>query len=172
MGVLEFWGVVGVAVIGSLITQTAAQPGGWYSSGQTTNEHSSWYDNLNRPSGTPSNTVFPVVWSILYLLIFLAINRFTRNQSMSEVSQEIQNLFWVQLILNLVWVVVFFGLRRFDWAIVVIILLDLVVLWLLVAYWRTPDGKLSFYLTLPYFLWLLYATYLTIAFTKENPSVK
>lgn len=156
MGVLEFAGVVGVAGLGSLITQQATRPGGWY-------------DDLEKPVGTPSNTVFPVVWTVLYLLIFLAINRWTR-QGTSEFSQELQNLFWVQLILNLMWTVVFFGLRRFDWAIVVIILLDLVVLGLLIAYWRTPDGKLSFYLTLPYFGWLLYATYLTIAFAKANPS--
>lgn len=124
------------AGIGSLFTDTS----GWYAS--------------VKPSITPPNYVFPIVWSILFFLIGLSLFfSWTRSQPAQKPAVAI--LFAVNLVLNALWTIFFFGLHSPQ-----IAMLDLVLLWLtiwaLVSYLWHIDKKASL-LLVPYGLWVTFA---------------
>ncbi len=114
------------------------------------------YSSLIQPPFAPPAILFPIVWSILYLLIGISYYLYRReNQSLSAMI-----LYYSQLFFNFLWPIFFFLLKWRLFSIFWIILLVLQVGVLLVYFYR--DEKRSFYLVLPYLIWLLYATYLNI----------
>lgn len=123
-----------------------------------------WYDGLQKPGWTPRNWVFPVVWTILYLLIAYAAMR------VAGVAGNAQALaFWaLQIAFNTLWTPVFFGLHRMRAAMVV-----MVCLWLAVAAttWSFLAVDLvAGLLLLPYLLWVTIAGALNFSVMRLNPN--
>ena len=120
-----------------------------------------WYQALTKPPGTPPPWVFGPVWTVLYLLMGVALGRL--------ISRKVWHAVWVFLIqftLNLIWTPVFFGAHRVDAALAVIGALWFgLVSTILLA--RTFD-RTSAGLLLPYFVWVSYATYLNAGFLWLN----
>ena len=111
-----------------------------------------WYQSLNRPPWTPPDKVFPIVWTLLYLMIGVAgwlVFRFGNT--------FLQGLWVVQLALNALWSWLFFGLHSPALGLLDIVLLLAVVAVLL---WQTKQQQLNTacWLLLPYLLWLVLAT--------------
>lgn len=140
-----------------LLPFAAALPGVLFTPG-------AWYAGLQKPPGTPPDAVFPVVWTLLYLMMGIAAARVAR--SAHPLRQAALRLFWLQLLLNAAWTVLFFGLRLPLPALLELLLLDAAVLLTLVVFRRIH--RLAGALLLPYLLWILYATYLNAGIVLLN----
>lgn len=118
------------------------------------------YALLNKPPLSPPGWVFPVVWTILYLLMGYASYRiYTSNADPKEKKQAL-GLYALQLFFNFLWSIVFFGL---GWRLVAFFVL--LILWVLIvltirAFSKIDDKAAD--LLLPYLLWVTFAGYLNI----------
>ena len=123
---------------------------GYYLQGEALRE---WYPYLIKSSMTPPAVVFPVVWSVLYLLIGLSAGTMLVRGDMG-----VMRLWLLQLLLNFLWSVCFFALRSPFLGFLVILALDVVVLaYIFHTMGRRPAAA---WLFAPYMLWLIFATYL------------
>lgn len=140
-----------------LICYAAAFIGSQFTTPVTQGE---WYAQLYRPSWSPPNSVFGPVWTLLYTLMAIAAWLVWRKRGVRGARVPLV-LFFVQLALNVLWSVIFFGLRLIDLAAGEIVLLWLAILATLIAFWRvTPVAG---WLMLPYLLWVTYAATLNFA---------
>lgn len=117
-----------------------------------------WYKELAKPWLSPPSWVFTPVWTILYIMIFSALTVYLVKYKWMDKSQGIM-WFAVQMILNILWPPVFFGLKNIGLALVIILLLDYTVFRTIRSFYDVSAvaGRLLF----PYFVWILFATYLT-----------
>jgi len=123
-----------------------------------------WYPGLLKPAGTPPPWVFGPVWSLLYALMAAAWLVW-RQRSHEDVGLALA-LFMAQLILNGLWSVVFFGLRRPGAALVEIIVLLAAIA--ITATRFAESSRLAFWLMTPYGAWVLYASYLNFGIWRLN----
>lgn len=122
----------------------------------TTSSLTDWYPTLNKPGWTPPDWLFAPVWTALYLAMGLAAWRVWNRGSEHRSVRTGLALFAVQLILNLGWSLIFFGLQRTGLALVDIFLLDVVLTVMLVAFLRID--RAAGLLIAPYLLWSWFAT--------------
>ena len=137
--------------IGGLITATSVE---------------TWYQSLQKPSFTPPDWLFAPVWTILYILMAIAGWRIWRRLRWTDDGWELW-LFALLLGLNLIWSLMFFGLRRVDFALVGILLLLSLILLNLVMFWRRD--RTAGLLLLPYLIWVSYASLLNAQILMLNP---
>jgi len=116
------------------------------------------YDLLIKPPLSPPGYIFPIVWSILYILMGISYLLF-KNKYPENTHKE-DKIYYFQLITNLLWSIFFFILKWYFFTILWTILLVLLVIYMIYLFYQ--KNKLSAYLNIPYLLWLLFATYLTI----------
>ena len=128
--------------VGSLFT-TPAIPG--------------WYASLQKPTFTPPSWVFSPVWIFLYVLMGVALYLIWQAGSGKEAKMALV-LFVLQLILNMLWSVIFFGLKSPMWAFVEIIILGLAILLTILKSLKV--SKEAGYLLLPYLIWVGFAAVL------------
>jgi len=126
--------------------------------------NSNWYETLNSPLLTPPNSVFAPVWIILYFLIFVSLMVYILSENKDKKYGYL--FFIIQLFLNLMWVPVFFLKRNILGALFLIILLDIFVFLTLKKFYKI--SKWSGHLLIPYFLWILFATYLNFGYFFLN----
>jgi tryptophan-rich sensory protein len=118
-----------------------------------------WYTTLNRSSLTAPNYVFPLVWTILYMMIAISGWLIWEKTPSFANSTRIKGLYILQLLLNWSWTPLFFYAHAVGSALLCITLIDLcVALFIKVAY--ATELKLVSILMMPYLAWLLFATYL------------
>lgn len=134
--------------------------GGWVTLG----EIGTWYATLSKPWFQPPNWVFGPVWTTLYTLmgivLFLLVRANTEGKKIAYIA------FTIQLILNLLWSIVFFGLHSIVGGVFVIIPLWLFIFaWMILTYRHT---RLGAWLVLPYILWVSFATVLNLALLMIN----
>ena len=123
-----------------------------------------WYPLLRRSPLTPPNIVFPIVWSILYLLMGISAGLV---QGSGHVTRRlVLTVFVVQLLLNFLWCITFFTLRNPLLGFIDILLLDIMVLLYIVLSY--PVNRLAAYLFVPYMAWLLMASYLNVYIYLHN----
>jgi tryptophan-rich sensory protein len=115
--------------------------------------NSSWYESI-KPSITPPNYVFTIVWNILFFLIGLSLF-FAWNSSSLEGKNLVAFIFGINLLLNVAWSFLYFGLHNIMWALVDLIFIWITTLIMILALWRI--NKFSSVLLIPYFLWLSFA---------------
>jgi len=131
----------------------------------TASSMKTWYPGLLKPAGTPPPWVFAPVWSILYLLMAAAACLVWRQRIHEDVRLALA-LFTAQLMLNGLWSVVFFGLRRPGAALVGIIVLLAAIA--VTAMRFAEFSHLAFWLMTPYGAWVLYASYLNFGIWRLN----
>lgn len=124
-----------------------------------------WYHTLNKPPFTPPAWVFAPAWTFLYITIFLALLVYGIKPYSGSKNWGF-TLFFLQLLLNLVWSPVFFGIHNIGMAFAIIVLLDIFVILNAIEFYKV--SKTSGNLLLPYFIWLLYATYLNAGYFVLN----
>lgn len=122
-----------------------------------------WYEELRKPDWTPPNWAFPVVWTVLYLLIATAGWLVWKAGGWS-----LAIAFWgAQWLFNSAWSWLFFGLRRMDWGLADISLLWLATAGFMVTAWPlSPAASLMF---LPYLIWVSTAGLLNRSVWRLNP---
>lgn len=120
------------------------------------------YSSLNQPPFAPPGIVFPIAWTVLYLLMGISYYFYRKTDKNSTLII----LYYIQLFLNLTWTFIFFVFKMRFLAIVWILVIILLVFYLIKQFWNIK--KESAYLLIPYLLWLLFAMYLTIGIFLLN----
>lgn len=127
----------------------------------TTANIGAWYTGIAKPELTPANRVFPIVWNFLYFLMGVSAWLVWRTAGSINAAGAALALFTAQLMLNLAWTVLFFGLHNLGGAAVEVLALDLAIVTTIWVFWGT--SRLAALLLIPYLAWTLFAAYLTIA---------
>ena len=113
-----------------------------------------WYYILNKSKLTPPSIVFSIVWTILYvIMLYTFIIIYKKDTSKL-------NLFYSQLLINILWVYVFFSLHNYKISLILLIILIMIVYKMYNTY-KIIDKQLGL-LQLPYLIWLCLALYLNI----------
>ena len=135
-----------------------------YGIGVVTRENMGWYDSLEKSSLNPPDIAFPIVWTILYVLLALAGWKMWQVRKTAPIAFA---AYWVQMLLNWGWSFVFFAahlvLAGFIW----IVIFDLAMLAFIVLAWKA-NLKLPALLVLPTLLWGSFAGYLNYSIWVLN----
>ena len=115
------------------------------------------YETLERPLFSPPSSIFPIVWTILYILMGISYGILKSN---GLVNQEINLIYYSQLVVNLLWPILFFVLEWRLLAFLWIILLIVLVINMIIKFYN--KNKLSGLLQIPYLIWLIFAAYLNL----------
>ena len=142
-------------IISILIPFLASAIGGFF----TSTSVSTWYVDLIKPSFNPPSWVFGPVWTILYLLMGIALYLVWVDKSKNKKLAFIA--FGTQMFLNALWSVLFFGLQKPLFAFVEIILLWSSILITIIYFYRI--NKNAAYLLIPYILWVSFAAVLNFS---------
>ncbi len=113
------------------------------------------YTSLEKPFLSPPSFVFPIVWTILYILMGISYGILKSN---SLVDSNITLIYYSQLFVNVLWPIFFFVFKWRLFAFLWIILLIALVISMIIQFYR--KNKISALLQIPYLLWLLFASYL------------
>lgn len=124
----------------------------------------SLFDNLLKPSFAPPAMLFPIVWVILYIL--MGISAFYIYQSDSKYKKTSLMLYFIQLVFNAIWSMIFFRFQNFLFAFVWLLILLALVILMQIYFYKT--NKLAFYLQIPYVLWLVFALILNYSVYMLN----
>ncbi len=128
------------------------------------------YSGLNRPTFTPPDILFSVVWSILYFImgiafyLLLASTPASREEKAARTASIV--LFLVQYVVNVVWPIIFFKANMYTFAFIWLGLLDALVGALVTVSFKV--SKTAAIMLIPYLLWLFFATYLTLMILVYN----
>lgn len=126
-----------------------------------------WYPTLAKPGFTPPAWVFGPVWTVLYLLMGIALFRIIRKPWFNKPVQVAAGLFMLQLVLNVIWSFIFFGARNPSVAFAELCLLWLAIAATMWAAYRVDTG--ATWLLAPYLAWVTYAGVLNFAIAIMNP---
>lgn len=149
-----------------IISLALPQLAGILGSFATVTAISTWYANLTKPFFNPPNWIFGPVWIILYLMIGISSYLIWQKIESNKKAKQALNLFWLHLVFNASWSLVFFGLQRPGLAFVNIIILWIFILVLIIRFWKI--NKVASYLLMPYFLWVSFASILNFAIWYLN----
>jgi len=138
--ILSFLVVYFTAFIGSLLTMDSV--------------NSSWYESI-RPSITPPNFVFPVVWNILFFLIALSLYFALSSVKNKKLELQLKIVFGINLLLNVTWSFLFFYLKNPTLAFFDLILLFFSIIPMIYVAWKI--NKTSAWLLIPYPIWISFA---------------
>ena len=112
------------------------------------------YDVIIKPEISPPKIVFPIVWTILYIL--MGISNYIINK---DNKKEVPNLiYYISLAINLIWPIIFFNAQEYLISLLIIIILIIFVALTIIEYFKI--SKIAGYLQVPYIIWLLFALYL------------
>lgn len=132
----------------------------------TTPAIDAWYVNLNKPSFTPPNQLFAPVWTSLYVLMAISAFIIWRKGWGEKYVRSSILLFAVQLLLNVLWSVLFFGLKMPLNAFIEIILLWVVIMLTIMRFKKL--SIIAAALLVPYILWVSFAAFLNYSIWALN----
>jgi tryptophan-rich sensory protein len=142
---------LGVGMLGSLFTQTG--PG-------------TWHELLIKPEFNPPNWVFAPVWTLLFILMGIALFMVWRRGWKEVLVRKGLNMFFIQLVFNLLWSYFFFGLQNPRLAFLEIIALWLAIAALMINFYRVD--KRATWLLWPYLAWVSFAAFLNFSIWQLN----
>jgi tryptophan-rich sensory protein len=125
-----------------------------------------WFQSLVKPDIFPPPMWFGIVWSILYVMMGLALAIVCAAWGARGRTAAIA-AFVIQLLVNLSWSPVFFGMHQIKTGLIVIAVLDVLVIVTIVLFWRVRRSAAL--LLLPYLAWIAFATLLNWEFLQANP---
>ena len=125
-----------------------------------------WFVTLNKPSFNPPSWLFAPVWTILYALMGVAAALVWHEGWEKPAVKNALLFFGIQLLLNSLWSILFFGVKRPDFAFIDIIILWVILLITILKF--TKVRKIAGYLLIPYILWVSFATVLNGAIWQLN----
>lgn len=132
----------------------------------TSDEIGGWYAKLNKPPGVPPNWVFGPVWTLLYALMGVAIALVWHRAEPGGEKKRAVLWFAAQMILNLIWTPVFFGMHELGIALIIILALWIAIVFTIRSFLKVD--RLAAFLLGPYLLWVSYASYLNAGYWWLN----
>lgn len=156
---------VSIQLLGLVISLMICFAAGGIGGLATTSGLDVWYETLNKPTWNPPNWIFTPVWTTLYALMGIAVWLVWRGGERKKTKPALY-LFMFQLVLNIVWSVLFFGFRTPAGA-----LIEIVVLWFSIAattvlFYRR--STIAGGLMTPYLLWVSFAAFLNLTIWNLN----
>ena len=121
------------------------------------------YNSLKQPPLAPPSTAFPVVWTILYIIMGISYGILKTNDL---VNADINKIYYLQLGVNALWSIFFFLLKWRLFSAIWIIFLAVLVAIMIYKFYK--QNKTAGLLQIPYLLWVLFATYLNIGIYLLN----
>lgn len=125
-----------------------------------------WYLTLKMSPLTPPSYAFPIVWTILYIMIGYSLKILLDAKDQGKLKGRHLKFFYFQLLLNFLWSPAFFGLQRPLLGLIIVI-----PLWLMILqnmfYYKKVSSKIC-YLLIPYFIWSSFAVYLNLFIVIYN----
>lgn len=125
-----------------------------------------WFDALRKPGIYPPPALFGIVWTVLYVLMGLALTTVIIARGARSRGFAIA-VFVIQLVLNLVWSPLFFAAHQISASLLLLVVLDAAVIVTIVAFYRVRPR--AAFLLAPYLAWILFATLLTWQILDLNP---
>ena len=138
--VLFFFITFSASFVGRLVTISSKEP---------------WYSQLIKSNYNPPDWIFAPIWLTLYLMMTIAIWLFwhSKKRDMNTIY-----IYFIHIVFNTTWSIVFFGLHQIFLALVALIVLIFLIIILIQRFKRV--NLLSYYLMIPYLLWTVYALFL------------
>lgn len=118
-----------------------------------------FYKEIIKPDIAPPAILFPIVWTILYTIIAITLYRFIDDKG-------VRNLIIVNLLINIIWPILFFRFKLILFSIFWLILIIISLILLLLKIYK--KDKVFAYLNLPYLIWLFFALYLNLMIYMLN----
>jgi tryptophan-rich sensory protein len=131
-----------------------------------TSQSNAIYDVLKRPNFSPPSVVFKIVWIILYMLMAIAFFRVLVKGKQNVFIRKAVFYFIIQLILNLLWPIIFFVLNLYGIAFIELCILIVFVFLTIIEFFKVD--KIAAYLMVPYFAWLVFAAILNFCIWYLN----
>ncbi len=113
------------------------------------------YNSLEKPVLSPPSILFPIVWTILYILMGISYG-ILKSKSLNNANTS--SIYYIQLLVNILWPIFFFVFKLRFFAFLWIILLAILIIVMLNRFYKS--NKAAGILQIPYLLWTLFATYL------------
>jgi translocator protein len=137
--------------------------------GATMTDTTGWYATLNKPSWNPPPAAFGIIWTIVFALIALAGVTAWRATPNRAASETLIGLFALNGFFNTIWTVLFFQLRRPDWAMAELVLFWISIVALIVVFGRY--SRAAALLLMPYLIWVTIAGVLNWQIIQLNPGL-
>ncbi len=119
------------------------------------------YESTATPPLSPPSWVFPVVWTILYVLMAISFARvFVKRKHEPRMRRNAVNIYALNLFFNFFWSIIFFDFNAYLLAFIWLLLLWLIIFVMLLNFYRTD--KISGLLLVPYLVWVTFAGYLNL----------
>jgi benzodiazapine receptor len=150
-----------------IISIIACQCAGLVGSIFTTPTIPTWYAALQKPVFTPPNWLFGPAWVTLYLLMGISAFIIWRRGLDNQQVRAALIVFLIQLVLNALWSVAFFGLKSPLYGVIVIVALWIAILFTILKFFKVSSA--AGVLLLPYILWVSFAAVLNISIWILNP---
>ena len=154
-------------IIKLLISIIVCECAGLIGSIFTTSAIPTWYASLQKPAFTPPNWLFTPAWTTLFLLMGIAAFIIWRKGLDDRQVRTALIIFAIQLVLNILWSIAFFGMEAPLYGLIVIILLWFAILITILSFWKISSA--AAWLLVPYILWVSFATALNTSIWLLNP---
>ena len=132
----------------------------------TASSVSTWFTTLIKPSFNPPNWIFGPVWTILYLLMGFSLFLVWKQGLKKKYVKECLIIFGIQIFLNFLWSLLFFGLQNPLLAFIEIIFLWISILFMIIYFYKV--NKTAAYMQIPYILWVSFAAVLNLSIVLLN----
>ena len=129
-----------------------------------TGNFSELYSDVNRPVLSPPAWLFPVVWSVLYIL--MGISAYIISESDSKAKSSAMTIYYLQLAVNFLWSPLFFVGKFYWFSFAWLLLLWALVLMIIIKFAKI--NKLAGYIQIPYLVWLTFVAYLNLSVAILN----
>ena len=121
------------------------------------------YNSLIKPFLSPPGFLFPIVWTILYILMGISYG-ILKNKNLDDF--KIKSIYYLQLFFNALWSILFFTLKWRLLSFLWILILDILVIIMIYRFYN--KNKLAGLLQIPYLIWILFASYLNLSIYLLN----
>ena len=121
---------------------------------------------VNKPLLSPPAFLFPIVWTILYILMGISAYLILKSDANLEEKTKALKIYIYQLGVNFLWPIFFFNFKWYFFSFLWILLLWVLIIVMIREFSRI--SKTAGYLLIPYLLWVTFATYLTFAIWMLN----
>lgn len=133
-----------------------------------TKDNMNMYERIIRPALAPKAYIFPIVWTILYILMGISSARvWIQRKEKPELVLDALMAYVIQLILNFFWSLLFFNLQNFLFSFIWLVLLWIAITIMIARFYRVES--FAAYLQIPYLLWVTFAGYLNFMIYRLNP---